>query len=157
MVASLADGQSAAVRVEPQQVTSSTSPQRDRTLPATFTTTGTVVPPPSVPLICAPGVTDPAYCQGSKDCPPGMKDPAYCVQPPAELLCTGKMTVSFSIGGFTISSRRVDLRPDCTYRSRVTFISRSRFRRIRLTVSALFEGNDFLLPKSAPVHIVQIG
>jgi hypothetical protein len=152
MVTSPASGQNAPVRVPTQEATSSTTPQRDRTRPYTFTTTGRAVPPPycavgapqnagnCVPLLCAPGVTN----------------TAYCVPPPIVLLCSGNVTVRFRRGASTISTRSVEVQPDCTYRSRVTFRSRTLVS-TTLRVSVRFEGNDFLFPESAPTQTVRVG
>ncbi len=154
---SLADGQSGPVRAATQQVTSNTTPQRDRSRPYTFTTTGRVVPPPP----CAPGVfpTVPGGNCVPAICPPGATNPAYCVQVPRVLLCTGKVTVRFKKAGgpYTISARSVGLRPDCTFRSRVSFRTRNPLRRGTLRVYTRFEGNPFLLPKNGPTRTVRAG
>ncbi|MGI9098810.1 MAG: hypothetical protein ACR2H2_10030 [Solirubrobacteraceae bacterium] len=152
MVTSLADGQSAPVQVPTQDVTSSTTPQRDRTRPLTFTTTGTVVPPP----YCAVGASQKAGDCVPLLCAPGVTNTAYCVAPPIVLLCSGDVTVRFRRGTTTLSTRSVELQPDCTYRSRVTFRSRT-LRQTTLRVSVRFEGNAFLFPASAPTHTVRIG
>jgi hypothetical protein len=169
MVSSAAHGQGAPERASTQAVLSSTSPQRDRTLPATFTTTGSVVAPPYCtagvtpsageicgPLICAAGSAGGPLCVADDGCPAGVTNPLYCVRPPAALLCVGNVVVTFRNGSSTVSSRTVDLQPDCTFRSRITFRSRT-VRRATLRVSVRFEGNDLLLPKSAAVDTVHIG
>lgn len=134
--------------VATSSVSSSTTPKRDRTRPYTFTTRGVVTPPPTcstigatgcVPLVCTPGVTN----------------PAYCVRPPLVLLCTGTVKVSIKKGSRTLSSVTVALTPSCTYRSRVSL--RSRTSRGSLRVHARFSGNAFLLAKSASTTTVRAG
>jgi hypothetical protein len=64
--------------------------------------------------------------------------------------CQGRVTVRFKAGRKTISSRRTRLTRSCRYSQRVTFRSARRFsRRSKLRVQVKFEGNKFLLPKSA--------
>ena len=142
-----ASAQAPQTRVAPQQVTASTAPQRERIRPYTFTTTGRVVPPP---YCSSAGTSGSAGCVPLV-CPPGASDAAYCVRPP---LCTGTVRVRFTRLGATISVRRVALRSDCRYRSRVAFYS-SRLRG-RLRVLVRFEGNSFLLAKSATTHTVRV-
>lgn len=155
MVTSPADGQTAAPRASTENVTATTTPQRARTRPYTFTTRGTVVAPPN----CAAGTPSDGTCVPFL-CPFGVTDPAYCVAPPVAILCSGSVSVTFKIliadSSITISSRNVDLAPDCTYRSRVRFRSRTR-RRATLQVFVRFEGNDLLLPRSAATDTVRIG
>lgn len=70
--------------------------------------------------------------------------------------CTGVVTVVFKKSGNTISSRSVGLRPDCSYRSRVSFnTARDPLRRGTLSVSTRFQGNTILLPKAARTYIVR--
>lgn len=147
------------LRAATQSVTSSTTPARDRTRPYTFTTRGRVTPPPP----CAFGVF-PTSAGGNcvpAVCPRGTNNPLYCIQPPPRVLCTGKVTVRFKkvagSGVFTISTRIVGLKSDCTYSSRVSFRTRNPLRRGQLKVLARFEGNVFLLPKNAPVRFVRAG
>ena len=140
LVPSLASAQTGGVqRVQPT-ITSTTTPARDRTRPYTFTTTGRVVPPPIPPL-----------------CPPGATDPSYCFAVPPALVCSGIVSVRFQRGTATISTRLVLLRPDCTYRSQVSFRSRNRLRRGTFRVRARFQGNFFLLPANSSTHTVRAG
>jgi hypothetical protein len=164
-ITSLANSQSTPLRASVQRVTSNTTPKRDRTRPYTFTTTGRVVPPgacpagtpvtsglPCLPPICPPPTNPGTIYQG----------PVYCVPPATTAVCSGKITVKFSRrnkggGVFTISSREVSLKSDCTYRSRVSFRTRDRNRRGVLTVRVRFQGNQYLLPKNAPRRTVLAG
>lgn len=149
-----ADSQIVPIRAVTQAVTSSTTPKVDRTRPYTFTTTGRIVPAPP----CAPGTRANATCI-APICLAGTTDPKYCENVPRSLLCTGKVTIRFKKRGgiFTTSSRSVGLRPDCTFRSRVTFRTTNPLRRGVLKVSTRFEGNVFLLPKNARTHLVRAG
>ena len=144
------------VRASTKQVTSSTTPTRDRTRPYTFTTTGRVVPPP----FCAQG--DPGKFAGSCVpllCPSPITAYSYCVPPTPANLCSGKVTVRVKHlpGPYTLSSRTVSLRSNCTYRSQVSFRTRNPLRRGTLRIYARFEGNAFLLPRNAVTHIVRAG
>lgn len=59
--------------------------------------------------------------------------------------CRGLVSLQVKRGTATISLRRVQVRPDCTYSGSVRFASRARFRgRSRLRVFAHFLGNDVL-------------
>jgi hypothetical protein len=128
------------VRAATQSVTSSTTPKRKRTRPYVFTTAGRVVAPP--------------YCAGGAA--PSVAG-ARCV-PRTAPLCTGLVTVVFKKRGNTISSRSAGLRPNCTYRSRVSFDTRrDPLRRGALTVSTRFQGNTMLLPKTARTYVVRAG
>lgn len=143
-LSSPASGQSPQSRVAPRQVTSATTPKRARIRPYTFTTTGKVVPPPYCESLGARGCV-PLLC------PPGATTTAYCVRPP---VCAGAVRVRFKRLTRTISIRRVALRPDCRYRSRVAF--RRAGLRGRLRVLVGFQGNSVLLPKRARTHTVRI-
>jgi hypothetical protein len=153
LVTSLADGQAVPVRVAPQQVTSSTTPKRDRTKPYVFTTRGRVVPPAA----CVPG--GPTTNCVPLICPAGTSNPIYCAPPALALLCTGNVTVRFKKAGgiYTISARTVALKPDCTFSSLVSFSGNNPLRRGTLKVSTQFEGNGFLLPKAGPKRTVKAG
>jgi len=114
-----------ALRLIPSRVTSATTPGRDRVRPHTFVTKGKVVPP------------------------------AECAAGPKAVVCTGVVTVRVKrTGPFTISSRRARLRPDCTYRSQVTFRVAGRLGSGSLRVHAAFEGNRLLAPANAGAHTV---
>lgn len=138
------------------RITASTTPKRDRTRPYTFRTTGRIIPPTRY---CAPG-TNPTPGAGNcipVICPRGTTDPRYCLQPGRTIICSGVVTVRFQKHFTTISSRNVGVRPDCTYRSRVTFRTRLRTRRGVLRVRARFQGNPVLLPKNGHTHTVRAG
>ena len=61
----------------------------------------------------------------------------------------GVVSVQIKARGRTVSTRRVRLRNDCTFRSVVSFGTRRRLRPGRLRVIARFEGNSTLAPVSA--------
>ena len=61
----------------------------------------------------------------------------------------GAVTVQFRAGKKTISSRRVGLKKDCTFRSAVTFKIPARLHPKSLTVIVRFLGNGTMNPKSA--------
>ena len=155
-ITTFANGQTTlVVRVLPVQVTANTTPARDRTRPYTFTTTGRVVPPAA----CVPGVGPmaaanclPPICRSGT---PG--GAIYCVPTPGLLACSGKVSVRFRKVTTTISVRVVDVRPDCTYRSRVSFRLRSRERRGLLRVQTRFEGNLVLLARRSSRQTVRAG
>ena len=144
------------VRGTPLQVTASTTPRRDRFRPYTYTTTGRVVPPSRY---CTPG-TNPG--PGAANCipilcPAGVTDLRYCLQPGRPTICSGTVTVRFQRRTTTISARNVALRPDCTYRSRVTFRLPFSARRGVLRVRARFGGNVVLEPRNSSTHTVRNG
>jgi Ca2+-binding RTX toxin-like protein len=58
--------------------------------------------------------------------------------------CRGAVAVQIKSRGQTISTRNVDVRPNCTYRSRVTFRVRRRILSNRLVVRARFTGTSAL-------------
>ena len=145
------------VRGFAQVVTAKTTPTRDRTRPYSFTTTGRVVPPPRY---CNPGES-PSLGTGNCTpilCPPGVLDVRYCLRPGRSVICTGVVTVRFQRRpSTTISSRSVGLKPDCTYRSRVSFRLRLPTRRGPFTVRARFQGNPVMQPKNSARHLVRAG
>jgi len=144
------------VRALPIKLTATTTPKRDRTKPYTFTTTGRLIPPPR---FCAPGTTpgaDAANCV-PVICPRGTTDPSYCLFPAPEVICSGKVTIRFKKRSTTVSTRRVSLKPDCTYRSTVTFRLRLSTRRGKLKARARFEGNVVLLPRASRTNTVRAG
>jgi hypothetical protein len=142
------------VRTNPRQVTLTVRPRRDRTRPYTFTSTGRIVPPRRY---CTP--TENPFTTGCVPifCPPGVTDVRYCLLPGLGVLCTGTVTVRFQKRSTTISSRVVSVRPDCTYRSRVTFHTRLFTRVGTLRVQARFGGNAVLLPRRSPKRTVRAG
>ena len=142
------------IRANPKQVTLSVTPRRDRFRPYTFTSTGRVIPPAR-------------YCSPSQNpfvvgcvpilCPPGVSDIRYCLLPGRSVICTGTVTVRYQKRTTTISSRVVSVRPDCTYRSRVTFTTRLITRVGNFRVQARFGGNAVLLPRRSRTRIVRAG
>lgn len=144
------------VRGFAQVVTAKTTPKRDRVRPHTFTTTGRVVP---APRYCDPGV-NPIPGAGNCIpilCPPGVLDVRYCLRPGRSVICSGVVTVRFQRVTTTISSRNVGVRPDCTYRSRVTFRLRLPTRRGVFRVRARFQGNPVMQPRNSATHTVRAG
>lgn len=144
------------VRASPLQVTNTTTPRRDRFRPFTFTTKGRVRPPANY---CAPGV-NPTTGSGNCVpilCPPGATNIAYCLLPGRSIICTGTVTVRVQKRGTTISSRNVNLRPDCTYQSKVTFRTLIRTRVGNLSFRARFQGNVVLAPRNSATKIARAG
>ena len=74
----------------------------------------------------------------------------------AALGCSGKVAVQFKAGRQTVSARRVNLKRDCSYRSKVAFRIPSRLDQSRLRVSVSFRGNSVLRVKNAKRHSVRI-
>lgn len=72
--------------------------------------------------------------------------------------CTGRVSVQVKRGGTTISTRRVSLRKDCTYRSTVSFATSKRFGRTikRLRFTARFLGNTRVAPVTAKSRYVRV-
>ena len=142
-------------RANPVRVTLTVTPRRDRRSPFTYTSTGRVVPPSPY---CKPG-QDPQAGRGCIPilCPPGATTTTYCLFPGARVICSGTVTVRFQKRLTTISSRRVGLRPDCTYRSRVSFDLRLSTRRGVFTVRARFSGNVLLNPRNSATRTVRAG
>jgi hypothetical protein len=137
------------------QITANTTPKRDRTKPYTFTTTGRIIPPSR---FCNPGQnpTRGANCVPIL-CPPGGVDTRYCLFPGRRTICSGTVTVRFSRVTTTISARNVQLRSDCTYRSRVRFKLGVITRRGPLHVRARFQGNPIFLPSNSRRQTVRAG
>lgn len=142
-------------RAMPRSVSLTVTPKRDRTRPFTFTSTGRV----NVPR---------RYCSVAESqnpgnrcvpliCPAGAVDAQYCVRPGLGAICTGKVNVRYQRRGSTISSRNVTLRPNCTYRSRVSFNIRNALRRGSFRVRARFQGNNVLLPRTSSTRTVRAG
>jgi Ca2+-binding RTX toxin-like protein len=71
--------------------------------------------------------------------------------------CAGKVQIRFKAASKTISTRRVNLRRNCTFSRSVTFGIKSRLKPGRLKVEVRFLGNAVLLPKSARVRFVRAG
>jgi len=156
MVPPMATSQSSPVRATPTQVTSSTTPKRDRTRPYTFTTKGRIVLPGK---LCAPGAAATSVAGGCipVSCPQGVRDARYCTRPALSTICSGKVNIRFQKRGRTISSRNVSVRPDCSYKGRTTFRSRARSQRGVLRVRARFQGNRILKPKTSTTKSVRAG
>jgi hypothetical protein len=144
------------IRGAAEEITSSTTPARDRTRPYTFTTTGTVVSPPSY---CTPGASPlgPAGNCVPVQCPAGTTNVAYCNIPTIAIICSGVVNVRFQKLGITISSRNVTVQPNCTFRSEVSFTSRSRLRRGLFSVRSRFQGNLVMRPRTATTDTVRAG
>ena len=72
--------------------------------------------------------------------------------------CKGVITVQIKRGKKTISTRRVDVKPNCTYSVAATFAVKSRVpRRGTLRIRARFNGNNVLLPARAKEVRVRYG
>ena len=72
--------------------------------------------------------------------------------------CTGQVNVQFKRGSKTISARRRTVSGNCSWKSSVSFASRSRVgRRGRLRVMVRFLGNDLLTPMQAKTFRVRAG
>ena len=69
--------------------------------------------------------------------------------------CSGTVDISFKAGRKTVSSRRVALRPDCTYRSKLTFRLPRRLKPRRLNVVTVFSGNEVVEGIRAKRHTVR--
>ena len=137
------------------KITRITTPRRDRTRPYTFRTRGRIIPPgrfcsigelPTRGANCVPIV-----------CLPGSTDLRYCFRPGRGVICSGTVNVRYQKRTTTVSSRNVKVRPDCTYRSRVSFDLRLRTRRGVLRVRARFGGNAVLLPATSRTSRVRAG
>ena len=70
--------------------------------------------------------------------------------------CRGTVTVQIKAGRKTVSTRRVRLRSNCTYRSRVTFRIRQRLRPRTLRRTVRFGGNAVMAARSAPRQALRI-
>ena len=71
--------------------------------------------------------------------------------------CRGTVTVQIKAGRKTVSSRRVKLRPDCTYRSRVTFRNPQRLRPRTLRRIVRFGGNSVVNATRATRQTLRVG
>jgi hypothetical protein len=143
-------------RANPRQVTISTTPRRDRFLPFRFTTTGRVIPPTR---FCNPGEIPGTGARSCIQvlCPPGQTDIRYCLIPGRGVVCTGNVNVRVQKKSTTISSRIVNLRPNCTYRSQVTFSTLLRTRTGTLSFRSRFGGNAVMLPRNSRTIKVRAG
>lgn len=70
--------------------------------------------------------------------------------------CKGTVAVQFKAGKKTISTRRVKLRSNCSYRSRVTFRLPRRLNPRTLRVFVRFAGNDVIAAKNAARRSVRV-
>jgi len=70
--------------------------------------------------------------------------------------CRGTVTVQIKAGRTTVSTRRVRLRSNCTYRSRVTFRIKRRLRPRTLRRSVRFGGNAVMAARSASRQTLRI-
>jgi hypothetical protein len=90
-------------------------------------------------------------------------DARYCLFPGRRAICSGVVAVRVQKRfagarfGTTISSRNVSVRPDCTYRSAVTFHTLLRTRRGNLSFRARFQGNVVLEPRNSRTVTVRAG
>ena len=71
--------------------------------------------------------------------------------------CRGTVTVQIKAGRKTVSTRRVKLRSNCTYRSRVTFRIKGRLRPRTLKRSVRFGGNAVMAAKRASRGTLRVG
>ena len=69
--------------------------------------------------------------------------------------CSGTVAVVFKAGKKTISTRRVSVRKDCTYSSKVSFSIPSRLKPKTLRVGVTYRGNAVLLPATAKAATVR--
>ena len=69
----------------------------------------------------------------------------------------GRISAQWKVSGKTISTRRVTLRSDCSYRIRVTFRVRSRLGDGKLTLRVRFLGTARLKPASARTLSTRVG
>lgn len=154
LYSSLSSAQTA-VRGFTVNVTNTTTPKRDRARPYVFTTRGRIVPPPR---FCAPGQTPTptANCVPIR-CPAGARDARYCARPGLAVICSGKVAVRVRKGTRTLKTSTVNVKADCTYRSKVTFRTLTRARRGLLKFRARFAGNTVLQAKNSPTRTVRAG
>lgn len=143
-----AAGPLSTLRTVTQGVVSKTDPKRDPKPAYTFSTTGRIVVPPYCP-VGAPAPTRAGGRCVPRSCPAGATSAGACNAPSKAVLCTGVVTVRFKTakGLYTTSTRSVGLKPDCTFRSKVTFKTPNKLRRGKLKVYTRFQGNPFLLPR----------
>ena len=141
-------------RADLRQVTLTVTPRRDRTRPYTFTSTGRIVPPVRY---CNPGESPATGHCIPILCPAGVVDIRYCLVPGPRVICSGTITVRYQKRTTTISARIVAVRPDCTYRSRVTFRTRLITRIGNFRVRARFGGNVLFNARNSSTRIVRGG
>ena len=116
--------------VAPKQVTRKTNPLVGHKFPWKLTTKGKVVLPKGD---CPAGTTDTTYCTPDVD-----KDKG----------CKGKVRVQYQLGTKIISSKSVNVKKDCSYKSSVTFKDKTLAGK-RLRVKARFMGNTVLSAKDS--------
>ena len=76
---------------------------------------------------------------------------------PAATGCCGRVSVQVKRGTTTIATRRTSLTRTCTYRARVSFAGRARFRSAtRLRFTARFAGNASVLPATAASRFARV-
>jgi len=154
--ATLGNAQTSTARGLTERVTIVVTPKRDRFRPYTFTTRGRIVPPPKS---CEVGqIPNPGGNCVPRVCPPGVGNPVYCPVASRPTICSGKVNVRFQKRGSTASSRNVNLRPDCMYRSKVTFTGRPVATRTgTFKVRARCQGNSLLQLNSSATRTVRAG
>jgi len=76
---------------------------------------------------------------------------------PATSCQGGRVSVQIKRGTRTLSTRRVNLRSNCTFSTSVSFARARRLARGTLKVTARFLGNAVLLPRAAPSRTVRAG
>ena len=141
-------------RSDLRQVTLSVTPRRDRFRPYTFTSTGRIIPPSR---FCNPGENPATGRCVPILCPAGVLDIRYCLIPGPRVICSGNITVRYQKRTTTISARIVAVRPDCTFRSRVTFTTRLITRIGTFRVRARFGGSVLFNPRNSATRLVRAG
>jgi hypothetical protein len=75
----------------------------------------------------------------------------------AEACSSGRISTQYKAGRKTISTRRVDLKSNCTYSVTTTFNDRARFgKATRLKVTVRFSGNTAIAPKTLTSRYVRV-
>jgi hypothetical protein len=71
--------------------------------------------------------------------------------------CQGRVSIQVKNGRKTVSNRRTQVRPDCTFSDKLKIANRKRLGKARtLRVIVTFQGNQVLLPQKAKARSVRV-
>jgi hypothetical protein len=141
-------------RATPKRLTSSTSPERDRTAPYGYTTSGELQLPDRMSM-CPPGHGGDDR-QQRDDHGGGGDDDDYCAKFTKKQACTGTVRVTYVQNNSTVKQVDDTLNSKCEYSVSVSLTS-SQVNPGNIKVKARFLGNTFLKPIDAPDDTVRAG
>ncbi|MGH2840273.1 MAG: hypothetical protein ACRDKY_05540 [Solirubrobacteraceae bacterium] len=155
----IAAGQSSGLKAGTDKVTVKVKPKTDKKSPYKFKVSGAITFPTR---FCTPNAapgTGAANCFPIV-CGPGVTNPAYCTLPDFTKLCSGKVRVLIKRGSRTWGKKNVTVKANCTYKVTVTLKKKVKKKTLtygRLKVSTRFLGNPVLKARSAKTLTVRAG